>query len=87
VLDVDAVDVDDIATALADQTDYDHGWLTNPDTGEVVFWTSDTGIDGENPADIDELDLVMIEPLPPTSGIATWSTSPKASATTLWVAG
>ncbi|MGA8044638.1 MAG: UPF0158 family protein [Dermatophilaceae bacterium] len=65
MLDVDAVDVDDIATALADQTDYDHCWLINPDTGEVVFWTSDTGIDGENPVDIDELDLVMIEPLPP----------------------
>lgn len=30
----------------------------------MVFWTSDTGIDGETPVDIDELDLVPIDPLP-----------------------
>lgn len=65
MLGFNAVDVDDIATALADQTDYDHCWLINPETGEVVFWTSDTGTDGQNPVDIDELDLVMIELLPP----------------------
>lgn len=29
-----------------------------------MFWTSDTGIDGENPVEIDELDLTLIEPLP-----------------------
>jgi hypothetical protein len=27
-------------------------------------WTSDTGIDGENPVEIDELDLIAIDPLP-----------------------
>ncbi len=58
------IDVDEIATALADQTDYDHRWLLDPATGQVTFWTSDTGIDGENPVDIDELDLVPINPLP-----------------------
>lgn len=30
----------------------------------MAFWTSDTGIDGENPVDIDELDLIPIDPLP-----------------------
>jgi len=30
----------------------------------VVLWTSDTGIDGENPVDLDELDLILIDPLP-----------------------
>lgn len=35
-----------------------------PTTGEVASWTSDTGIDGENPVDIDELDLIPIDPLP-----------------------
>lgn len=65
VLDLDAIDVDEIATALADQTDYEHRWLINPRTGEVAFWTSDTGIDGENPVEIDELDLIIIDPLPP----------------------
>jgi hypothetical protein len=30
----------------------------------VAFWTSDTGIDGENPVEIDELDLLPIDPIP-----------------------
>jgi hypothetical protein len=64
MLDLDRLDVDEIATALADQTDYEHRWLLDPETGEVVFWTSDTGIDGENPVDLDELDLILIDPLP-----------------------
>jgi hypothetical protein len=64
VLDLDSIDVEEIAAALADQTDYDHRWLIDPRTGEVVFWTSDTGIDGENPIEIDELDLILIDPLP-----------------------
>ena len=64
MLDLDSIDVEEIATALADQTDYDHRWLFDPRAGEVVFWTSDTGIDGENPVELDELDLIPIEPLP-----------------------
>ena len=64
MLDLDTIDVEEIATALADQTDYDHRWLIDPRTGEVVFWTSDTGIDGQNPVDLDELDLILIDPLP-----------------------
>jgi hypothetical protein len=64
VLDLGRLDLDQIAAALADQSDYEHRWLINPHTGEVVFWTSDTGIDGQNPVDLDELDLVCIDPLP-----------------------
>ena len=64
MLDLGRLDVDEIAAALADQTDYEHRWLINPHTGEVVFWTSNTGIDGQNPVDLDELDLVCIDPLP-----------------------
>ncbi len=30
----------------------------------MVFWTSDTGIDGESPVDLDELVLILIDPLP-----------------------
>jgi hypothetical protein len=56
--------LDEIAAALADQTDYEHRWLINPQTGEVAFWTCDTGIDGQNPVDLDELDLICIDPLP-----------------------
>jgi Uncharacterised protein family (UPF0158) len=40
------------------------GGLINPETGEIVFWTSDTGIDGHTPVDLDELDLIDIGPLP-----------------------
>jgi len=35
-----------------------------PANRPVAFWTSDTGIDGENPVEIDELDLIPIDPLP-----------------------
>ena len=28
------------------------------------FWTSDTGINGENPIDLDQLDLLPIDPIP-----------------------
>jgi hypothetical protein len=68
VLDLGRLDLDAIAAALADQTDYEHRWLINPQTGEVAFWTSDTGIDGQNPVDLDELDLVCIDHCRPTSG-------------------
>ncbi|MGH3480412.1 MAG: hypothetical protein ACRDQD_26705 [Nocardioidaceae bacterium] len=30
----------------------------------MAFWTSDTGIDGENPVEIDELDRIVIDPIP-----------------------
>jgi hypothetical protein len=64
MLDLGGIDIEEIATALADQTDYEHRWLIDPRTGQVAFWTRDTGIDGENPVDIDELDLIPIDPLP-----------------------
>lgn len=64
VLDLDKLDVDEIATALSDQNDFEHAWLIDPRTGDLSFWTSDTGIDGSNPVDLDDLDLVPIEPLP-----------------------
>jgi hypothetical protein len=64
VLDLSSIDLEEIASALADQTDYEHHWLINPRTGQVVFWTFETGIDGQTPVDLDELDLVCIDPLP-----------------------
>ncbi|WP_193315435.1 hypothetical protein [Nostocoides sp. F2B08] len=62
MLDLDALDVEEIVTALNDQTDYEHRWLIDPRTGEIAFRTSDTGIDGENPVDLDDLDLIPIDP-------------------------
>ena len=64
MLDLGGIDVEEIATALADQTDYEHRWLIDPHTGEVSFWTSDTGIDGQNPVELEELDRILIDPLP-----------------------
>ena len=58
------LDLDQIATALAGQTDYERRWLINPATGEVVLWTSDTGIDGHNTVALDDLELVCIDALP-----------------------
>lgn len=59
VLDLDVIDVGEIATAL-----YEHRWLIDPRTGGVVLWTSDGGVDGERPVELDELDLIVIDPLP-----------------------
>jgi hypothetical protein len=35
VLDLSRLDLADIAEALANQTDYEHHWLINPETGEL----------------------------------------------------
>jgi hypothetical protein len=64
VLDLGTIDLDGIADALADQTDYEHQWLIDPQTGQIAVWTSDTGIDGQTPVDLDDLDMVCIVPLP-----------------------
>lgn len=64
MLELSRLDLDEIAQALSDQTDYDRRWLINPETGEVVLWTSELGIDGETPVDLDELDELCIDPLP-----------------------
>jgi hypothetical protein len=64
VLESSDLDLEEIADALSDQTDYEHQWLIDPRTGEIAFWTADTGIDGQTPVDLDELDLICIDPLP-----------------------
>jgi len=51
--DLSGFDLDEIATALADQDDYEHARLVNPSTGEILFCTADTGIDGQKPVDLD----------------------------------
>ena len=62
------VDLDEIAQALSDQTDYEHRWMLDPATGELHIWTSDTGLDGQDLMEDDELedtDLIAVDPLPP----------------------
>lgn len=64
MLDLDTLDLQEIATALSDQTDYEHRWLIDPETGEISFWTRDGGIDGSTPGNLDDLNLISIDPLP-----------------------
>lgn len=68
MLELGRLDVDEIATALADQTDDDHRWLIDPASGQVAFWASDTGIDGQNPVDLDEQELTPTGASHPRSG-------------------
>jgi hypothetical protein len=62
VLDLSGLDLEGIGNALVDQSDYEQRRLISPQTGEIVYWTADTGIDGQTPVDLDELDLVCIDP-------------------------
>lgn len=64
MLELSKLDLEEIASALADQDDYEHHTLIDPQTGEIAFWTVDAGIDGQTPIDLDELDLICIHPLP-----------------------
>jgi hypothetical protein len=34
------LDLEEVAGALADQTDYEHRWLIDPETGEILYWTT-----------------------------------------------
>ena len=53
--DLSGLHLAEIAADLADQDSYEHAWLVNPHSGEILFWTADTGIDGQAPVDLDEL--------------------------------
>jgi hypothetical protein len=46
-LDLGSVDLEEIASAQADHVGYEHRWLINSQTGQIAFWTADTGIDGQ----------------------------------------
>ncbi|WP_127505083.1 UPF0158 family protein [Actinoplanes solisilvae] len=65
MLEIERFDLDEIAAALSDQNlDDEHQHLIDPETGNMVLWTREGGVDGTNPVDLDELDLPMIRPLP-----------------------
>ena len=57
MVDLSAVDLDELATALGDQGYFEHRWLIDPDSGEISLWT-------EHPVDLDDVDLICIDPLP-----------------------
>lgn len=60
VLEISALDLDEIVTALQDQDGYEHVWLIDPATGEIKFTSRDLDPD----LDLDESDLIRIDPLP-----------------------
>jgi hypothetical protein len=67
MLDLAGTNLDEIATALQDQTAHEYCWLIDPRTGEIKYWSEELGIDGQNPVDLDELvdlGLVVIHALP-----------------------
>ncbi len=64
MIDLSAVDLSELATALADQEAFEHRWLIDPASGAISVWTEDGGIDGEHPIDLEEVDLVSIHPIP-----------------------
>lgn len=65
MLDLSRLDLDEIANALSSQNDYELQWLVARETGEIVLWTREFGIDGQTPIDIEELDhLICIDALP-----------------------
>ena len=66
MLDLNALDLGEIAHALSDQSAYEHCSLIHSQTGEIVYWSADTGIDGHSKIDLDDLDpeLICIRPLP-----------------------
>ena len=64
MIDLGAVDLDELAMALADRGGFEHHWLIDPDSGQISLWTEDGGLDGEHPVDLDEVDLIGIHPLP-----------------------
>jgi hypothetical protein len=66
MLDLNVLDLEEIAHALSDQAAFEYCWLVHSRTGEIVYWSADTGIDGYTKIDLDDLDpeLVGIRPLP-----------------------
>ena len=64
VLEISRFDLDEIAFALSDQDAYERVHLVDPETGQIVLWTRDGGVDGETPVDLDDLDLIAINALP-----------------------
>jgi uncharacterized protein UPF0158 len=66
VLSLEKLDLSEIAEALQHNSDYESLFLINSETGKIEFWTSDCGIDGQNPVELDDLpeELITIDPLP-----------------------
>jgi predicted nucleotidyltransferase len=65
VLDLESVDLGELAEALEDHS-WDHSWWLDPKTGEVVLWSDYSREVGE--PEPDERGLLPIEPIPSHEG-------------------
>jgi Uncharacterised protein family (UPF0158) len=66
MLDLTKTDLEELARALQDQGQSFYGqvWFVDRETGELRLWTEDEGVDGAGPVELDEVDGVVIEPIP-----------------------
>jgi Uncharacterised protein family (UPF0158) len=60
MLDISAVDLDELVMALQSQDGYDQFWVIDPATGEITFASEDLDAD----LDLEDSHLVRIDPLP-----------------------
>lgn len=58
MLQISTLDLDEIVMALQNQNDYDQFWLIDPATSKITFVSRDLDLD------LDDSDLVRIDPLP-----------------------
>jgi Uncharacterised protein family (UPF0158)/Nucleotidyltransferase domain len=65
VLDLESVDLGDIANALEDHS-WEHTWWLDPESGEVVFWSDYSREQGE--PDPESRGLIGIDPIPSHEG-------------------
>jgi predicted nucleotidyltransferase len=65
VLDLEAVDLDDLANALEDHS-WEHSWWLDPGSGEVVLWSDYSREQGE--PDPESRGLIPIGPVPSHEG-------------------
>ena len=49
MLELSNLDLDEIASALADQGGFERRWLIHPETGVVGFWTAETASTARRP--------------------------------------
>ena len=67
VLELSAIDIEPIASALEEQEDYEHAWLVDPSNGETIFWSTYGGWRSEG-----RTEPMVIESLPVYEDAEEW---------------
>ncbi|HEX6500708.1 MAG TPA: UPF0158 family protein [Micromonosporaceae bacterium] len=66
MFDLESIDLYQVMRALTDDEQGEHRWLFDTGTGQILLWTSSGGLSGTEPVPLEWLDVVPIDPLPPT---------------------